>query len=311
MTEPLVIDADIDDDVTAPPAESTRPFRVVTHKPAIVSVLAGFGGSQDVGVSVDGDTAATTLWWMPTDWAIQVLNAGIGLPQLTAPSPGFVAGLPEKFRHRRVGTLRKADVPRYYVKHPDAAESHPQIVLSPPGEMTDLLTPALVQAVDLADGRFPPGYDRLPDATLLQMDEMLPCVVEVRCWVAHGEVTAHAPYRLGMVGWESTLFLEMLFNADGQSLTENAVTAARQVAAEVDGPPGYALDIGVTADGTATVLRAWPAWSVEPLHADPTGVFTALVAAHDFDHVHPDWRWNPDPAVYARPTPIADEEDTE
>lgn len=291
-----MIDAEVEEDTP------TRPFRVVTHKPSVVAVLAPFGGSQDVGISVDGDTAAHSLWWMPTDWAVQVLNAGIGLPQLTAPGPGWIAGLPERFLHRRVGTLRKRDVARYYEKHPGAADSHPQVVLSTPGESTELLPPQVVNSADLADGVLPPAFARLPDATLLQLDEPLPCVVEVRCWIARGDVTASAPYRLGMVGWDSNLFLEMLFNAEGQRLAEVAVDAARVIAAGVDGPPGYALDLGVTVGGTVTVLRAWPAWSAEPLHAEPAGVFTALAAAHDFDHVNQKWRWSPDLNVYARPT---------
>jgi hypothetical protein len=92
----------------------------------------------------------------------------------------------------------------------------------------------------------------------------------------------------------------MLFNAEGQRLAEGAVDTARVIAREVEGPPGYALDLGVTVDGQVTVLRAWPAWAVEPLHADPTGVFAALAASHDFDHTNERWRWSPDLNVYAR-----------
>jgi hypothetical protein len=293
-----VLDVEIEETPDTP--ASTRPFRVVTHKPAVLAVLAPFGGNQDIGVSVDTTIADQTLWWMPTDWAVQVLRAGIDLPQLTAPDSGWLAALPERFLNRKVGTLRKVDIPRYYTKHPKAVESHPQLVLSPPGQVTDLLPPVVVQAADLAAGVFPTGYQRLADATLLEMDEMLACVVEVRCWVAQGEVTAAAPYRLGMVGWDSSLFLEMMFNTEGQKLTEGAVDTARVIAKEVDGPPGYALDLGVTADGIVTVLRAWPAWAAEPLHADPAGVFTALAASHDFDHTG-QWRWAPDMDVYARP----------
>lgn len=303
-----IVDAEVEEVTEA----SGRPFKVVTHKPAVVAVLAPFGGTQDIGISVDADTAAQTLWWMPTDWAVQVLNAGIELPQLLAPTPGFVAGMPDRFLNRKVGTLRKCDVARYYEKHPGAADSHPQVVLSTPGESTELLPPQVVDSADLADGVLPSGFARMPENTLLQLDEMLACVVEVRCWVAHGEVTAFAPYRLGMVGWDSNLFMEMMFNPEGQKLTEKALEAARTVAKEVDGPPGYALDVGVTMSGTSTVLRSWPAWAAEPLHADPTGVFSALAASHDFDHVDEGWRWNPDRNVYARPQagqPTTDEEE--
>lgn len=313
MTDPTVIDAEAEEITDA---STTRPFKVVTHKPAMVAVLAPFGGTQDVGISVNSDTADQTLWWMTPDWAIQVLNADIALPQLTAPTPGWLAGLPQRFLNRQVGTLRKCDIARYYEKHPQAAIEHPQIVLSTPGEVSDLMPPQVVLAADLIAGNFPTGFDRLPETTLLQLDQMLPCVVEVRCWIAHGEVTAAAPYRLGMVGWDSSLFLEMLFNNEGQSLTQGAVDTARVIAADVDGPPGYALDIGVTVDGVVTVLRAWAAWAAEPLHADPTGVFAALAASHDFDHTAEAWRWNPDRDVYARPQaatpdPTEEEESTD
>lgn len=305
MTEPIVIDAEVEEEESP----ATRPFKVVTHKSSVVVPLAPFGGTQDVGISVDGDTAAQTLWWMPADWAVQVLNAGIELPQLTAPTPGWIAGLPDRFLHRQVGTLRKCDIPKYYEKHPQAAEAHPQVVLSIPGENTEMTPPQVVEAEMLAQGALPPAFSRLPDATLLQLDQMLACVVEVRCWIAHGDVTASAPYRLGMVAWDSSLFLEMLFNAEGQKLTEGAVDAAKVIAKEVDGPPGYAIDLGVTVDGIVTVLRTWPAWAVEPLHADPTGVFAALAASHDFDHVNQKWRWSPDLSVYARPTQEEEETD--
>jgi hypothetical protein len=279
----------------------------------MVKLFEPFGGKADLGISVQSDTASQTLWWMAQDWAVQVLNAGIELPQLTAPPAGWLAGLPQRFLHRQVGTLRKADIARYYAKHPQSAQDHPQVVLSVPGEITELMPPQVVQAEDLAAGLLPPGFDRLPDSTLLQLDQMLACVAEVRCWIASGEVTAAAPYRLGMVGWESALFLEMMFNAEGQKLTQGAVDTAQVIAREVHAPPGYALDLGVTVDGLVTVLRAWPAWAAEPLHAEPVGVAAALIASHDFDGISQTWRWNPDRLVYRRdhlnenPTPAAPE----
>lgn len=292
MTDPPVLDVEVED--------TTRPFRVITHKPGLAAGFAKFGGTQDVGVVVDSSLADQTLWWMSQDWAIQVLKAGIELPQLLAPTPGWLAGPLRRFMHRKVGTLLKRDVPRFFAQNLELLSEHPQVVLSVPGEHPELLAPQLVPAADLAVG-LPAQYAALPDATLLQLDEPLSCVAEVRCWVAHGTVTTFAPYRLGVVGWDSNLFLEMLFNTEGQKLTEGAVDTAKVIAAEVDGPPGYALDIGVTVDGITTVLRVWPAWAAEPLHADPSGVFTALVAAHDFDHVAEKWRWKPDRNVYARP----------
>jgi len=300
MTEPLVIDAEIDDD---PP--NTRRFLAVTHKPGVVAVLAPFGAQADIGISVDPATADQTLWWMSQDWAVQILKADVALPQLTAPDAGWVAALDRKWLNRKVGTLRKVDVPRFFAKHPDYLTKHPQVVVSVPGEHTDLFLPQVLNTEDLAQGNLG-AFDRLPDASLLQLDEMLPCVVEVRFWIADGQVTASAPYRVGMIGWESPLFMEMLLNVQGQELAQKAADAAKELAATVSGPPGYAIDVGVTVEGTITVLRAWPAWAADPLHAEAVGVFSAITAAHDFEHAAPQWRWAPDLAVYDRAVPKTD-----
>ena len=297
MTEPIVIDAEVESD---PP--TTRPFLVVTHKPGVVNVFSTFGAKQDIGINVNPDTAADTLWWMNQDWAAQVLAAGIELPQLLAPDAGWVATLNRQWLNREVGTLRKVDVPRFFAKHPQYLSDHPQVVVSAPGEYTELLNPQIAKSDDLAQGILGP-FDRLPDASMLQLDEMLACVVEVRFWIADHQVTAAAPYRVGMVGWESTLFMEMLLNAQGQELTQKAADIAVIIAAEADAPPGYAIDVGVTLDGTVTVLRAWPAWAADPLHADPVGVFMAITASHDFGYESPQWRWTPDMAVYDRSVP--------
>lgn len=277
-----------------------RTFRVVSHKPGILKTFAPFGGTQDMGVSAPADSAPHDLWWATQDWAVQVLQAGLSLPQLTAPTTGFVAGLDRRWLSREVGTLLKRDVPRFFEQRGiEWRKEHRSVVVSIPAEHTELIPPDVMLSVDLADnelGRFA----TLPGDMMLQLDQMLPCVVEVRCWIAGKEVTASAPYRLGMVSWDSSLFYEMLFHTEARGLAEAAENFARQLADDIDGPPGYAVDIGATVDGTTTVLRAWPAWAADPLHADPAGVFRSLAASHDFDGTHGQWTWNPDRRVYDR-----------
>ena len=306
MTEsPIVIDAEVEEsdeltpDAPASP-ETTRPFRVVTHKPGIAGVLTPFGAVQDVGINVDPDTASRTLWWMPQDWAIQVLRAGVELPQLLAPHPGYMAGLDEGWLNREVGIFRKKDIQSFFEKHPEYLEEHPQVVVSTPGETSELLPPRVASSASLALGVID-GFESLPDDSMLQLDEPKACVVEVRCWVTDKIVTAAAPYRIGSVGWESGLFLEMTFNTDGQALVGKGIEAASQIARTYPSPPGYAIDIGLTIEGEVTVLRVWPAWAAEPLHADPIGVLNSITAAHDFDRRYPQWVWSPDMNVYNRP----------
>jgi hypothetical protein len=288
--------------------EINRIFRVVTHKPGLVKLFKSFGGQQDLGVTVDPETAGIQLWWVPQDWAIQVRGAGIGLPQLTAPPQGWVASLDRKWLNRDVGTLLKRDIPRFFEQQgTEYRQAHQRVVVSAPGEYSELLPAVVMLSSDLVDGEWG-DYTELPGDVLLQLDEMIGCVVEVRCWVAHGEITAACAYRIGMIGWDSVLFLEMMYNTQGQELTAKAVEFAHGLASEVDGPPGYAVDIGVTLDGTVTVLRAWPAWSADPLHAEPVGVFRSLAASHDFDGTQSKWTWSPDARVYRRPAPQGAEE---
>jgi hypothetical protein len=276
-----------------------------------VGLFEKFGGRQDTGVTVDPETAPLQLWWMSQDWAIQVLNAGIALPQLTAPPRGWIASLDRKWLGREVGTLLKRDIPKFFEqKGTDYRLAHRQVVASAPGEHSELLPPVVMLSVDLADGEWG-DYSELPGDMMIQLDEMVGCVVEVRCWVSHGEITAACPYRIGMIGWESSLFLEMMYNAQGQELTAKAVEFAQGLASEVEGPPGYAVDIGVTIEGDSTVLRAWPAWAVDPLHADTTGVFRSLASSHDFDGTQGRWTWSPDARVYRRPAPDEKAEETE
>ena len=297
-----VIDVEVgDEDVTD--TTLARPFYMVTHKTSLARYFGHLGVEQHFGVNVNPATAPISLWWCSQDWAAQAATAGIELPQLLAPTPGFVARLDKKkWLKRDVGHLRKSDIPSFYAKHPDYLVEHPQVILSTGGEHTELIPPAVCTAEDLAAGNYPAPYNLLPGDVFLQLDQPLPCVIEVRYWVANGELTAACPYRLGMVGWDSNFFLEMLFNEEGRLLVGMADEVAGRFANEVDGPPGYAFDLGITTEGTVTVLRAWPSWAADPLAAEPMGVWTSIVAAHDFDQmVDLDvWRWDPDQRIYDR-----------
>lgn len=299
MTEPLVIDGEAEEISTTP---ASRQFRVVTHKTPLAHCFDKFGAEQDLGANVDPASVAQTLWWCSQDWAAQVLLAGVQLPQLLAPTPGFVTGLDREFLNREAGTLRKKDIPNFYAKHPRFLAEVPTVVVSTGTDHSELMSPVVAQAEDLAQGILPAPYDSLPEEVMVQLDQPLGCVVESRYWVAHRELTAACPYRMGMISWESPLFLEMLFNNQGRDLLAIADAAATSLAAEADGPPGYAVDLGVTLDGTVTVLRAWPAWAADPFSADPTGVLRAIAAAHDFENTADldRWRWTPDLRIYDR-----------
>ena len=278
----------------------TRTFRVATHRTPFVALFAAQGAIHEQLQTVDAETAAEELWWIPQDNAHRLLSSGVELPQLTAPDPGWIAALGEGWTGRPVGTLRKGDITKFYAKHPERLDTDPEVVISIPGEHTELRPPEIAAAPALADGDMRGHFSSLPGHCMVQLDGFMPCVVEARFWIADGKVTAAAPYRIGTISWGSALFIEALTDSTAVQLLEGALDTAERLASEVDGPPGYAVDIGGTMDGQTPVLRAWPAWAVDPLSADPAGVHTAIKASHDFNGDHDRWRWIPDPAVYDR-----------
>lgn len=277
-----------------------KKFRVITHKPGLLALFSPFGGFFDVGTSVDPATAADDHWWMSQDWASQVLRAGIEMPQLTAPTPGWIAGLDQRWLNRRVGTLRVRDLKGFFAKHPSLVKDHPTVVVSVPGEFPELVPPSMFRSEDLAQGQAGYFSQHLPGHSMIQLDEILPCVVESRFWVADGEISASCPYRIGMVGWDSALFTEILLNPEAHPFLEQLHKTAQDFVEDVDGPPGYVFDMGITVEDTVTVLRSWPSWSVDPLSADINGVYRSLKASHDFTGEHFEWRWTPDLSVYSR-----------
>lgn len=57
-------------------------------------------------------------------------------------------------------------------------------------------------------------------------------------------------------------------------------------------PPGFVIDVGLTADGSWQLLSAGPSWAAAFHLANPSGVVASILAGQEPDHDH--WRWVPD-----------------
>ncbi|MDD4865632.1 MAG: ATP-grasp domain-containing protein [Mycobacterium sp.] len=276
----------------------SRPFRVVTHKNWLAAQFAPMGAVQDFGFDIDPDSAGKTIWWAPGAWAASALLAGVRLPLMSC-GPGWLDHLPRRFTGRRVQTVPVSEVSE------QVADGWPDEVFAKLPEAKAERFPARLRGSrHLADDLV---QYALPSDTLVQIQAPVEFKTEARFWIAHGEITAHSFYRL-----HDVIDGELIWGSEG---FENAVTgpaavihhhdclrrmgdSLRELLGDTPTPPGVVIDMGITTDDAVLVVEANAAWSSGPYDADPSGVFRAIAAAHDFADEYPEWAWHPNPALY-------------
>jgi len=271
----------------------TRPFRVVTHRRWLAEQFPN--AIHDWGLDINPETAMDTIWWSPGAWVARAYAAGIQLP-LTSCGPRWLSDCPKDYTGRWVDTGPLSD----WI-NPDAlafVSGDSDVFVKLPEAKLDNF-PARVHVFN-RHWATTLGQYHLPEDTLIQMQNVVKFIHEARYWVAHGEITASSMYRIGDTiwgdpGWESA-------QADCLWSREEMDVFASRVVHNVEQPPGWVLDIGMTEDGPL-VVEANAAWSSGPYDGDPQGIFKAIEASHDFDHQHPRWAWNPNP-VFGKVHPL-------
>lgn len=265
---------------------AVRPFRVVTDKPWIAERFTEVGAECDLGTEIYAAEALETVWWAPGAWAASARSAGVRLPLLSC-GPHWLSGLPSAFVGRRVATgpLWRLGLhnnidglgDRVFVKLPEVK------------------LPAVPAATYY--GRYLSAtlaQFHLPPDTLIQVQEPVEFVAEMRCWVVRSRVRTFSWYRIDDQIWGSDDWSPPPHNAP---TTLRILHFAQEVARSAAAPPGYVLDVGLTIDGRWLVVEANPAWSAGPYDGDPAGILEAITAAHDFDGRYPEWSWEPSPAL--------------
>ena len=197
--------------------------------------------------------------------------------------PRWLDDLPLSYRGRDVDTLtlgsmtKRQFAPEVFVKLPEAKH--------------DSCPARVYRTTHLAETMQQFGFP--PDA-LIQDQGVVEFVIEARFWIVHGEVCAESLYRIDDSIWGAETFAQTAGRGHSQEALAMLRRTACAVAAEVSAPPGYVLDIGLTADKNL-VIEANPAWSSGPYDAEPAAVYETIVAAHDFAGEHPQWAWTPNP----------------
>lgn len=250
---------------------SPRTLRVVSQRAWMARDLAD-ALNPDVwtvtahhGLSVPHGIDPGDAWWMPGAFAARLHRVG-ALPELAAPAPGFLPGLPRRFVQRTIRMHAAGDAARTrtsgFWKLADAKTD-----LFPAGWRGPEHLSADIRAA------------RLPDSTLLLCSDHAPFGAEYRAFIVDGKVTGGSWY-LDETGR----------GFDHPAFTPPARRAAQaeQFAAEVaawchqhgHAPRAYTLDVawGLRA-ATWLVVEANPVWSSAWYGTNLAAAAGALAAA--------------------------------
>lgn len=264
--------------------DSHAPERAAAHlaSSGVLSVQAGT--SNHVPATMEG-----TALWVGTDGATRLLNAGIQLPLLSL-GPAWLSTVPGHLLGRRVlcttikellagwngpGMFRLAEQ-RYGSASAEKVYSGPASFAAEVGKYHHRLGD-LVAAVQVI-ASVPVQY-----------------VDRYRIFIADGELSAST--RVAAVPSQGK-------RDDAYEGTEEDRTAAAEHFAQIvldatvwHQPPGFRIDVGLTAGGTWQLISAGPSWAANFHLANPTGVLNSVLSgqAPDYDH----WQWLPD-ALFRR-----------
>ena len=200
---------------------------------------------------------------------VEVIAAQLGVGLLDAP-PGWLPGLPERHRWRRIevsvlGDVRQSLAEPTFVKPADGRKAFEGKVYATPDEL--------------------PGPDVLPDDTPVFVCEPVQWDVEFRCHVHEGTVVTMSPY---LLNGELALTQDGRWEAPDDDARQ-ARRYAEEVLAEVPVPPATVLDVGRIHDRGWAVVEANAAWGAGLYGCDPEEVLKVLARSCRTTAADRDW----------------------
>lgn len=237
------------------------------------------GTSIRVPKTMDG-----TALWVDTSGATRLLNAGLELP-LLSPGPTWLSTVPGHLLGRRVlcttlgklqdkwkgaGLFRLAEQQYgnlgFATFHPD-----PGSFVSAAGKY-HYRAPELIAVLNVIASA-PVDY-----------------VDEYRVFIADGEISASTRVDTRLRRGKRT----DAYEGNQEDRTSAALHFAQVVldATVWHQPPGFRIDVGLTAEGSWQLVSAGPSWAAQFHLGNPSGVVASILAGQAPDYGH--WKWVPD-----------------
>ncbi|WP_223884066.1 ATP-grasp domain-containing protein [Pseudarthrobacter sp. BIM B-2242] len=230
------------------------------------------------------ETMEGTALWVDTSGATRLLNAGLELP-LLSPGSAWLSTVPGYLLGRRVLCTTLGQLQEKW-RGPGLFRLAEQQYAGL-GFPTFHADPATFVA---AAGKY--HYRALDLVAELNVVVSAPVdyVDEYRVFVADGEISASTRVDTRLRPGKRT----DAYEGDEEDRTAAALHFAQIVldATVWHQPPGFRIDVGLTADGSWQLISAGPSWAAQFHLANPSGVLASVLSgqAPDYDH----WKWVPD-----------------
>lgn len=226
-----------------------------------------------------------TALWAATKTATSIRNAGVELP-LLSPGPSWLSTVPGHFLGRKlvcttVGRLRQ-DWQGYGVIR--LAEQRFGTLNS---ERPHPSAESFIHQI----GRYHSRSADLVAGVHVIASAPVDYTDRYRIFIANGELSASTRIAASA---EHPGQRTDVYTGAGPDQTAAAEHFARKVieATVWHQPPGFRIDVGVTADGTWQLISAGPSWDAHFHEGNPTGVVNSILAGQAPGHEH--WKWVPD-----------------
>lgn len=257
-----------------------------SHPPENMAAHLASAGALKVeaGTSNHIPDLTDTALWVDTKGATRLRNAGVELG-LLSPGPGWLSTVPGHLLGRRVVCTTLGKLSRDW-DGPGIFRLAEQQYGTLGSENHHPNPAAFIKQFERPRGR----SANLQFGTRVIASAGVTYVDRYRIFVASGEVAASTRMSLRSGSGRRRRFFE--------GSTPDQTSAAEHFAQLVvdatvwHQPPGFAIEVGQTADGAWQLIHATPAWAADPLEANPSGAVAAILAGQQTDHDH--WKWTPD-----------------
>jgi hypothetical protein len=257
-----------------------------SHPPESMAAHLASSGALKVGAATSNrvpETMDGTALWVHTNGATRLHNAGIEL-QLLAPGPSWLSTVPGHLLGRRVLCTTAGKLPSEWngpgvfrlAEHKYGGLGLEQTYATPDAFLAQLAKHRHRQL-------------ELVAAAHVIASTPIEYTDRYRVFIADGQISASTR----ITGPDHSKWNDA-YEGDDEDRTTTAEHFAQVVvdATVWHQPPGFRIDVGLTAEGAWQLISVGPSWAADFHRANPTGVLNSILSGQAPDYPH--WKWVPD-----------------